>query len=141
MSTNEPNPANAYCEMLGIQQPSLEGVRDHPAANTYALFIVALLERGAPMTLEQAARRFEEAGIALAYRALESLQRCKPGRPPIYRDGRNYALDPRDQEADRWAFRLGLRPPKVAPMPVVRPDPGALPSPDEPLSIADLEEA
>ena len=81
MSTNTANPANAYCEVLGIQQPSLEGVRDHPAANTYALFIVALLERGAPMTLEQAARRFEEAGMAPAYRALESLQRCKPGRP------------------------------------------------------------
>ena len=119
----------------------MEGVRDHPAANTYALFIVALLERGAPMTLEQAARRFEEAGMAPAYRALESLQRCKPGRPPIYRDGALYALDPHDQEADLWAFRLGLRPPKVAVLPVVRPDPGPLPSPDKPLRVADLDEA
>jgi hypothetical protein len=137
----KPGKYTSYCEALGIQAPSLEAAKNNPSANSYSLLIVALLERGAPMTLEEAARRFEEAGIAPAYRALESLQRCRPGRPPIYRDGSLYALDPHDQEADRWAFRLGLRPPKVAVLPVVRPDPGPLPSPDQPLSIAGLDEA
>src|SRR5438034_1514266 len=132
--------ANPYCEVLGIQAPTLEAAKNSPAANSYSLLIVASLERGAPMTLEEAARRFEEARIAPAFRAFELLKRCKPGRPPIYRDGGLYSLDPHDQEADRWAFRLGLRPPKVAALPVVRPDPGPLPSPDEPLSIADLDE-
>jgi hypothetical protein len=73
-------------------------------------------------------------------RWLASLKRCKPGRPPIYRDGDLYALDPHDDEADLWAFRLGLRPPKVPSLRVVRPDPSPLPEPDqqlEPEVIAD----
>jgi hypothetical protein len=132
---------NPYCEALGIQVPSLEMAKNSPDANYYSLLIVALLERGEPITLEEAARRFEEAGIAAADRALASLKRCRPGRPPIYRDGDLYALDPHDHAADLWAFRLGLRPPKAAALQVVRPDPAPLPSPDEPLTVAELGEA
>lgn len=132
---------NAYCKALGIQVPRLEGVRTNPDANYYSLLIVALLERGEPITLEEAAARFEEAGVAPSHKALASLKRCKPARPPLYRDGNCYALDPHDPEADLWAFRLGLRPPRVAAPRVVRPDPGPLPSRDQPLIIADLDEA
>ena len=53
----------------------MEEVKDHPEANTYGCLIVALLEREAPMTLDDVAKRFEEAGIAPADRAMESLQR------------------------------------------------------------------
>jgi hypothetical protein len=60
------NPTNAYCEALGIQAPRLEVARQSPDANYYSLLIVALLERGEPITLEEAARRFEEAGVAPA---------------------------------------------------------------------------
>src|SRR5947208_11753030 len=60
--------ANPYCEVLGIQAPTLEAAKNSPASNSYSLLIVALLERGAPMTLEEAARRFEEARIAFAFR-------------------------------------------------------------------------
>jgi hypothetical protein len=134
------NTSNAYCEALGIQAPRLEVARRSPDANTYSLLIVALLERGEPITLEAAARRFEEAGVAPADRALASLKRCRPARPPLYRDGDLYALDPHDHEADLWAFRLGLRPPKAARLQVVRPDPGPLPSPDEPLTAPVLDE-
>ena len=73
--------------------------------------------------------------------ALASLKRCKPGRSPIYRDGDLYELDPHDDEADLWAFRLGLRPPKVAPIRIVRPEPDPLPSVDAPLARAHLDEA
>lgn len=132
---------NAYCDALGIGVPSLEEARSSPDANYYSLLIVALLERGEPITLAQTARRFEEAGVAPAPQALASLQRCKPARPPIYRDGELYALDPHDDEADLWAFRLGLRPPKAPRIRVVRPDPGPLPSPDEPLDPRALDEA
>lgn len=45
-----------------------------PDANYYGLLLVALLERGAPLTLEQAAVRFEEAGVAPAPEALASLK-------------------------------------------------------------------
>ncbi|MGM0578243.1 MAG: hypothetical protein ACQEXJ_21140 [Myxococcota bacterium] len=101
---------NEWCEGLDIDVPRLEAVMDHREANTYSLLMVALLERGEPMTLAQVARRFEEAGIAPEPRALLSLQRCKPGRAPIYREGDLYHLDAHDPEADLWAFRLGLRP-------------------------------
>jgi len=134
------NTSNAYCEALGIQAPRLEVARHSPDANTYSLLIVALLERGEPITLEAAARRFEEAGVAPADRALASLKRCRPARPPLYRDGDLYALDPHDHEADLWAFRLGLRPPKAPRLQVVRPEPGPLPSPDAPLTTQYLDE-
>jgi hypothetical protein len=132
---------NGYCEALGIQVPRLEIVKSQSDANYYSLLIVALLERGQPITLEQAARRFAEAGIASAERALASLKRCKPGRPPIYLDGDLYALDPHDDEADLWAFRLGLRPPKAPSLRVVRPDPSPLPEPDKPLEPGAVAEA
>ena len=132
---------NAYCDALGIQVPRLETAKGRPDANTYSLLIVALLERGEPITLEEAAERFEQAGVAPADRALASLKRCRPGRAPIYRDENRYALDPHDDETDLWAFRLGLRPPKGAPLQLVRPDPPPLPSLDAPLSVADLDEA
>jgi len=134
------SPANPYCDALGIEVPRLEVASQSPDANYYSLLIVALLERGEPLTLEEVAKRLEEAGVAPADRALASLKRCRPARPPLYRDGDLYALDPHDHEADLWAFRLGLRPPKVPRLQVVRPDPGPLPSPDEPLTVSVLDE-
>jgi hypothetical protein len=132
---------NPYCSRLGIAVPRLEAAKNSPDANYYSLLIVALLERGAPITLREAAKRFEEAGIAPASSALASLKRCKPGRPPIYRDGDLYALDAHDDETDLWVFRLGLRPPHAAPAKPARAEAAPLPSPDQPLIIAHLDEA
>ena len=132
---------NPYCEVLGMEVPRLETLRGHRDANYYSLLLAALLERGEPITLKEAAQRFEEAGIAPAEAALASLSRCKPARPPIYRQGERYALDPHDDGADLWAFRLGLRPPRVNVPMAPPPDQGPLPSPDSPLGIAHLDEA
>jgi len=133
--------SNAYCAALGIRVPRVEDAMTSAGANYYRLLVVALLERGAPMTLDEVAVRFDEAGVASACDALASLKRCKPARAPIYRDGDHYALDPHDDEVSFWLFRLGLRPPRFAPLQAVRPAPGPLPSPDVPLTIASLEEA
>ena len=130
---------NPYCDALGIKVPSLEVAKDSRDANYYALLMVVLLERGEPITLQAAAERFEEAGVAPAKSALASLKRCRPGRSPLYRDGDLYALDPHDAEADLWAFRLGLRPPKAA-LRLVPPTPGPLPTVDAPLTLAHLDE-
>jgi hypothetical protein len=135
---DDPNP---WCEALGIPVPRLEEACRRADANTYSLLIVALLERGAPLSLAEVARRFEEAGIATAERALAALKRCKPGRPPIYREGDLYAVDPHDQETDLWAFRLGLRPPATPSLRVVRPAPEPLPEPGAPLRPELLVEA
>ena len=55
---------NPYCEALGIQVPHLEAAKNSPDANYYSLLFVALLERGEPITLEDAAKRLEGAGVA-----------------------------------------------------------------------------
>ena len=137
---------NTWCEVLGIDRPSLAAAAGHSDANSYSLLLVALLERGEPMTLLEVAARFEEAGIAPRERALSSLQRCKPARPPAYREGDHYHLDPHDDELDLWAFRLGLRPPRAAPVERVSADNGAAPLPPVPdpnvrLDASELEEA
>ena len=133
--------SNPYCDALGIGIPKLEVAKDHREANYYGLLIVFLLERGGPVTLQEAAKRFDEAGVAPAAHALASLKRCKPARAPIYRDGDYYALDPHDGDADLWVFRLGLRPPKAPPPPMARIAPGPLPTVDAPLTTAHLDEA
>ena len=79
--------------------------------------------------------------MASAAQALASLKRCKPARAPIYRDGDWYALDPHDDQADLWVFRLGLRPPKAASLPADRPAEGPLPTVDAPLRTTHLDEA
>ncbi len=133
--------ANPYCNTLGIAVPSIEKVKDHREAKAYTLLIVALLERGGPMTLREVADRFEQAGIGPAEKMLRSLKRCRPGRAPIYRDGDSYALDPHDDEADLWAFRLGLRPPKVPLLKPAPPETEPLPGPEVPLTAEELDEA
>jgi hypothetical protein len=130
-----------WCQTLGIAPPKLEAVAGHREANTFALLLVALLERGEPMTLADVAARFEEADIAERSRALLSLQRCKPGRPPVYREGDLYHLDPHDDELDLWAFRLGLRPPKVARTPPKEIEAAPLAGPDTALTVGELDEA
>ena len=92
--------ANPWCQALGIDQPKLESVAGHREATPFSLLLVALLERGEPMTLADVAARFEEAGIADRSRALLSLQRCRPARAPVYRDGELYYVDPHDDELD-----------------------------------------
>ena len=134
---------NPYCDALGIGIPNLEEAKDNRDANYFRLLIVVLLERGEPVTLQEAAQRLEEAGVAPAAHALASLKRCRPGRAPIYRDGDRYALDPHAAEAGYWGIRLGLRPLKAA-SPVDRPAPEPLPTVptvDAPLTAAHLDEA
>lgn len=132
--------ANSYCERLGISVPSLAAVRSHPEANTYGLLIVALLQHGRPMTLGDVAEEFAAAGVVSHVDdAYFSLKRCRPARPPVYRDGDLYALDPHDHELDMWAFRLGLRPPRVQRPEPVPPKPR--PPASQRLTIHELDEA
>lgn len=92
------------------------------------------------MTLGDVAEEFAAAGVVSHVDdAYFSLKRCRPARPPVYRDGDLYALDPHDHELDLWAFRLGLRPPRVQ-----RPEPTpppARPPTSQRLTIEELDEA
>ncbi len=132
-------PNNEWCDVLGIEVPDLGVVKDHRDANVSARLYVALLERGAPMTLPEVAQRFEEVGIATADKALRSLKRCRPAAPPAYLDGEHYGLDPYDPEIELWVFRLGLTPPRKPLGPPPKPEP--LPGDDVPLTLEELREA
>lgn len=132
--------SNAYCAVLGIAVPRVEDALASEDANFYSLLIIALLEHGGPLTLDEVARRFERAGLAQAHQALASLKRCKPARAPVYRDGEHYALDPRDDEVDLWLFRLGLRGPRFTPLKVVTPV-SPVPTSDHATTPAALDEA
>ncbi|MDD5677068.1 MAG: hypothetical protein PHW60_03630 [Kiritimatiellae bacterium] len=134
---------NPYCDALKIAVPSVEKAAQSRDACIYSLLIAVLLEHGGPVTLEQAAKRIAAAGVGDANNVLDSLKRCRPARPPIYRDGEFYELDPHDDEADLWAFRLGLRPPKVPAARIVaeKAKPEKLPSPETPLTTDELTEA
>lgn len=139
----EDSTMNAYCEALGIAVPSVEKAARSRDACSYSLLIAVLLERGGPVTLEEAAQRIAAAGDGNASSVLQSLKRCRPARPPIYRNGDQYALDPHDDETGLWAFRLGLKPPKSPPMAAVAPVARQAPvrGPEEPLTLDELAEA
>ena len=132
-----------YAEILDVTEPNLDRLKGHREAKPYSLLIAALIERGGPMTLDEVAARLESAGIASAEEALSSLKRCRPGRPPVYRDGDLYDLDPHDAEASLWAFRLGLRPPRQQskPAPTPKPKLSVVRGPDERLTADELDEA
>ncbi|HEY8516553.1 MAG TPA: hypothetical protein VIS07_13670 [Candidatus Binatia bacterium] len=144
MSTQgSPAPAdvNAWCRKLEIPTPDLARVKHHPQANTYGLLVVALLERGAPMTLAEVAERFAEVGIATRDEALRSLTRCKPARPPVYRDGDHYTLDVHHHELDDWVIRYGLNPLFEDPLPGEDIALAWPPGPQEALTRSELETA
>lgn len=132
---------NTYQEVLKLTGVRLEDVKHHPEASHYTLLIVALIERGGPMTLAEVAARFASAGVAPVEDALAGLRRCRPARAPVHRDGEHYSLDPYDDDADLWAFRLGLRPPKVARTVVVPPELPPMPGPTVRLTVAELDAA
>jgi len=138
---------NSYSKILRVENPSLELAAKSKQAVPYALLIVALIERGGPMTLDEVAQRFAGAGVNSFECALQSLKRCRPGRPPVFRDGDLYDLDPYHQEAGLWVFRLGLRGPDIPPeIQRAREQPASnaarpLPDPDEPLMLEHLQEA
>jgi len=101
---------NPYCDTLGIAVPDLAAVKRHSEASTFALFLVALMAEGGPLTIAQAAERLVAVGVGAPADVERALKRCRPGRPPVYRHGDRYHLDPFDSEASMWCFRLGLRP-------------------------------
>ncbi len=133
--------ANSWCTTLKIETPSLEVVRHHREANMSSLLIVALLEHGEPMTLDEVAERFAAAGNADFASARRALGRCRPDKPPVYKVGDRYQLDLHDDDLDLLLFCLGLRGPHVAYVPPPKPVPAPIPAPEERLQLAELDEA
>lgn len=128
-----------WCETLGIEVPDLRKVVDsHPRMPTYQRLVVALLERGAPMTLDEVAARFEAVGLGPAERSRRSLARCRPATAPVVKVGDRYAIDPLHDELRFLARRMEL----IAPQRVAAPPPpvaDALPGPEVALTPEELD--
>jgi hypothetical protein len=133
-----PAQENRYVVRLGlVGQASVEDAYQLTGAKILHLMIVAILEQGGPLDLEQMVARLERAGVPSRVGNLAvSVQKAWAGRPPIYRDthGR-FDLDLQYWELP-WLLRgLGLLPPPKGPAIVPEPSPPPpSPAPSEPLS-------
>ncbi|WP_437946123.1 hypothetical protein WME98_35690 [Sorangium sp. So ce296] len=132
---------NRYCERLGIAVPRVEDVAAQGTAKLFHLMIVALLERGGPMTLDEIAERLEAAGVVAETGDLtHSLRKAWHGMAPVYRDATgHFGLD-----LDAFALRIfvraaGLLATRAASAPPA-PTPPA-PGDDVPLSAEELDAA
>lgn len=132
---------NLYCERLGIPVPRLEDVvARQRKTKLFYLMVVALVEHGGPMTIEEVAARLRTVGVTVPEGNLElSLRRAWHGSEPVhkYPDGR-YALDLNSPDLDLILFSAGAKPPRSAPARPVEP---VQPGDDVPLSEEELQTA
>jgi len=81
---------NRDCLHLGIPVPSVEAVAFRPEVTLFQFVVVALLEHGGPMTVEEVAARLDRAALP-ARRARPDLavavKKAWHGQPPLVRDG------------------------------------------------------
>ncbi len=134
--------SNIYCTRLGIPVPRVEDVLAQKGARLLHVMVVALLEGGGPMTVEEIAERLKSAGAESGTGDMaRSLRRAWGGREPIHKDpeGR-YALD-LNCESMRMVLSLtGLMVP--APAPPEPPPPDVRPPADDvALTAEELEAA
>ncbi len=73
--------SNRYCERVGLASvPRVEDVLDRDEVTLFHLMVVALLERGRPMTVEEIAERLTEAGaVARSGDMVLSLKKAAEG--------------------------------------------------------------
>jgi hypothetical protein len=81
---------NRYCERLGIPVPHVDDVAGRPEVTLSHLTVVALLERGGPMTFEEIAARLERAALPARLDRpdlVAAVKKAWHGQPPLVRDG------------------------------------------------------
>ena len=105
---------NRYCQHLGIPVPRIEDVAGRPEVTLFQLVVMALLERGGPMTLEEIAARLDRATLPARLARPEFVAAVKKawhGQPPLVRDGdERLALDLLSSEFRHITFVAGLQP-------------------------------
>lgn len=81
---------NRYCARVGlVSVPCVEDALGRRDVTLFHLMVVALLERGRPMTVEEIAERLTEAGaVARSGDMVQALKRAWHGREPVCRDPR-----------------------------------------------------
>ena len=129
---------NSYCARLSLPVPRVEDFVGSRQIKLFDLLVVALLERGQPTSLEEIATHLLAAGAEAATGDMvHSLKKAWHGMEPVYRepDGR-MGLNLSSSDLDLRLFQLGLRGPRVEPLPLP-PEPEPVPD-DVPLTEAEI---
>lgn len=102
--------ANAYCDHLGIAVPRQIQLAALRGTNYLDILIVALLERGGPMTMDEIMAAVEPCWANSPERMRVSLTKAWGGRAPVVKDpeGR-FALDLDSRRMNAVLVRLGFR--------------------------------
>jgi len=133
---------NRYCQHLGIRVPRIEDVAGRPEVTLLQLVVIALLERGGPMTFVEIAARLDLAALPARLARpdfVAAVKKAWQGQSPLVRDGdERLALDLLSSEFHHIAFVAGLRPPAQPPP---RPSELRLPEDDEALSQVEVTAA
>jgi hypothetical protein len=135
--------ADGYCELIRIPTPSLDDLAGRRDVKLFHLMVVALLERGGPMSIDELADRLDDAGVLVPTDDLRmSLSKAWHGLKPIYRapDGR-FALELEDFELGHIVRALGLDARDRNGARASTPLPPPMTNEDEPLSRAEVEAA
>lgn len=130
---------NAYSARLHVPTPSLDAIVASKRLNVRQAMIVALIERGGPMSGAELARRLDAAGVESGSGDMElSIRKAWRGLAPIEKgpDGR-YSLDLGWPDWTFTLWELGLKEPPTPTPPVVLPAPAA----DAPLTLEEVEAA
>lgn len=131
---------NVYCGRLGISVPNVERELQRKSPKLFHLLVVALLENGGPMSMQEIGSRLLEAGfLPRTGDIMLSLKRSWRGSEPVYKDPEG--LMRLNLESTRLKYMLfDLRPKRKVPR---RPDPPAVfqPGPTAHLQLDELEAA
>jgi hypothetical protein len=104
---------NTYCRRLGISVPRVEVVAQIPEVRLFHLVVVALIERGGPMTVDEIAERLDRAALPARLVTPDlaaSVKKAWHGQPPLVRDGDDrLALDLLSSDLRHLQFVTGLR--------------------------------
>jgi hypothetical protein len=130
---------NAYSARLHVPTPSLDAILAAKRLNVREAMIVALVERGGPMSGEELARRLDAAGVESGSGDMGlSIRKAWRGLAPIDKDpdGR-YSLDLGWPDWSFTLWGLGLKEPPAPTPPVAMPEP----APGAPLTKEEVEAA
>lgn len=100
---------NRYCERLAIPRPAVERFIGRHDMSLLRLIVLALLEHGGPLSMEEIADRLVDAGVcAPSGDMLRSLRKAWHGLPPVVKepDG-TMGLDLESWELKHLAWELG----------------------------------
>ena len=136
-------PDRHYAARLDIARPRVEDFVRRRDVKLFHLMVIALLERGEPMTLDEIARRLKRAGVTHPHADLDrSLLKAWHGLAPVHRDpGGKFGLDLASRELDFLLMVTDLSPRRFH---AAEPPPPAPPPPlgdDVPLSIDEVQTA